>query len=245
MQFMPSLRQKAQSQTRSGDLKSYDTRGRGVTFSSGIDPKESEEGDRVSSLCRCALENQGESQVRELPWGRGPKKTMEFMPSLRQKAANLERNKSKERSKSPLKERSNSPLKEERGRSPVNERKFEEVKISKSGCMCTCKCNQLQQQEEEGDKEGKRRYKGAGEGGSSRSRSRGAGGEGGRKEWWMPSVRQRKSRSRSRSASNSNNNNCNNSNSTGRKQSKGGSLSVSPERRVALGSLRHPSGQRL
>ena len=238
MQFMPSLRQKAQSQTRNGDLKSYDTRGRGVTFSSGIDPKESEEGDRVSSPCRCALENQdGESQVQGSPWGRGPKKTMEFMPSLRQKAANLERNRSKERSKS--------PLKEERGRSPVNEKKFEEVKISKSGCMCACACNQLQQQEEEGDKEGKRRYRGAGEGGSSRSRSRGAGGEGGRKEWWMPSVRQRKSRSRSRSASNSNNNNCNNSNSTGQKQSKGGSLSVSPERRVALGSLRHPSGQRL
>ena len=240
---MPSLRQKAQSQTRSGDLNSDDTRGRGVTFSSGIDPKESEVGERGSSPCRCALENQKEeSQVRELSRGRGPKKTMEFMPSLRQKAANLERNKSKETSKSPLKERSNSPLKEERGRSPVNEKKFEEVKISKSGCMCTCTCNQLQQQEEQGDKEGKRRYRRAGEGGSSRSRSRGAGGEGGRKEWWMPSVRQRKSRSRSRSASNSNNNNCNKSNSTGRKQSKGGSLSVSPQRRVALA---HPSGQRL
>ena len=93
----------------------------------------------------------------------------------------------------------------------MKEKKFEEVKISQSGCMCVCTCAQ-QEQVQEGENVGKEKGgRGAGEEGNSNSRSRKRGIAGGRREWWMPSVRQKKSESRNRS--------------TGGKQSKRGGLS--------------------
>ena len=86
MQFMPSLRHKAHSQAKSGDSEEAGG-SRGVIFFSGSQPEESEEEKNRSFTCRCVGENLEEeregSQVRGSSRSRGPKKTMEFMPSLR------------------------------------------------------------------------------------------------------------------------------------------------------------------
>ena len=125
-----------------------------------------------------------------------------------------------------------------------------QARISPRGCICTCPCTQQQQkstssgvefvsvrkstkQQQKGTKKSPSRGRGV----RSSSRSE-------KKEWWMPSVRQSRSRSRSRGRSAANNDQTFVSRD-GRRKSAGASFSVSPERKVALSSLKHPNVQRL